>query len=375
MPGIAIARFVIERDPERDYQIVESDGSQAQDLVDEAMTLLDLVGQPRPGGDDKLHAWIGPVGSHQRHYVRVVVERLGGGEVRFHQLWYSSTDLPTRPACIPWGAAGEVPRKSPGWPADIDRVVSVARSAAETAGSRQARVHPRADPLSYCDALAAAFGASLGPQITWVTTVTDRPVPVHLRLVADASVDEPEFSPTPVSPQPVKPRQLASPRIEHRPRTKRRRSVRSALLLILAGLVLGVFVGYLLRGPAGPPPAIDPQPSETIRSAVDIPPSSANAAQPDPAEEELRSQLLASYDAVLKLQNFLDQPGLAKDEQQTQIRETVVMTDLLDFGSVDKQKFSNAEIRRLLDLFEQLLALHPDHVSEAENPPPETDDD
>lgn len=374
MPGIAIARFVIQRDPERDYQIVESDGKGAQQLADDAWALIDLVGQPRPASGDRLHAWIGPVGPDDGYFVRVVVERLGGGELRFYQMWYAAHDLPTRPACIAWEPAGEVPRPATGWPADIDRIVSLARAAAETAGSRQARVHPRVDPLSYCDALAAAFGASLGPYITWVTTATDRPVPVHLRLVVDATIDEPQLSASPVAPQPVTPRQVrhvAAPPIEGPPRMRRRSSKRTAVLLLLLGLVAGGIIGYVARGTLHhevPPAATAAGNTEPPAAAPPATPPPLAAVQPDPAEKELRRQLLASYDAILKLQNFLDQPGLAQNDGQTQIRETVVMTDLLDFGSVDKQKFSNAEIRKLLDLFEQLLALHPEHAADTRRP-------
>ena len=361
MPGIVIARFVIERDPVRDYQIVETEGARAQDLINEAWALLDVLGQPRPGGHEQLHAWLGPVGAGNAHFVRVVVERFPGGELRYHQLWYAAGDLPTRPACVRWQAVAEPTPPPAGWPDDIDRIVSLAKTAVEAGGMRQAPVHPLVDPLSYCDALATAFGAALGPQITWVTKLTDRSVPVHLRFVPDPTMNEPNYSPTPVSPAPAKPRKLIPPRVHSPPRHRQQLSWGLLAIVLFLGVVLGAIAGYSMRGNshaqvATPPPA--PRSSNAGKATPAAAPLPL-VPQPDPAHEELQIELLSSYDAVRKLQDFLGQPGLAKDDDQTQIRETVVMTDLLDFGSADKQKFNNAEVRKLLDLLEKLLRVYP----------------
>ena len=357
MPEIHLARFVIERDPERDYEIVEAEGSRAQDLRKDAMALLDQLGHPRLEESDVLHGWLGPIGPERCYYVRVVVERLPAGEFRYCQWWFAADDLPPNPA-----------RCNKDTPDDMERIVALAKAAKEAAATRRAPVHPSVDPLLYCDGLVKAFGKVHGPRITWVTRTTSRPISVDLQFVADSRQDKPGRMTTVVDTQAISPRQTRPRRMEIPPTARKRPGWKLPRALLLVALLLGGIGGYVIREIMGDPSipqggGAPARPPEVSPAVPDIVPPIA-AVQSDPAYDGLRAQVLSSYDAAKKLQDFLKQPGLAQDSGQTQIRDTVTMNHQLDFKPLMNARFSNVEVRKLLELLQALTSLHPSQHDE-----------
>lgn len=89
MIGEPVAVFVVERQPGQGYCVASSRGSEAESLREQALRILDELGQPDPRGPEEIHRWFGPVGSRS-HFVGVAIKRLASGEVSYTQAWFSS---------------------------------------------------------------------------------------------------------------------------------------------------------------------------------------------------------------------------------------------------------------------------------------------
>jgi len=81
------AAFVIERRTGQGYVVTETVGQEADGLKDEALGLLDELGQPNPKGPDVTHFLLGPF-RRGGGLVAVTVTLLESGEARYRQWWY-----------------------------------------------------------------------------------------------------------------------------------------------------------------------------------------------------------------------------------------------------------------------------------------------
>ena len=89
-----IATFVVERDPAKGYRVASREGQEADAFADAALSVLDVIGQPDPRGQQVTFRWLGPMGP-SKCYVAVWVTMLPSGEARYQQAWYRPTKTPT----------------------------------------------------------------------------------------------------------------------------------------------------------------------------------------------------------------------------------------------------------------------------------------
>jgi hypothetical protein len=91
---------VIERVPSKGYQVTyqvtSAEGRFADEWKGRALALLDTLGQPDPNGPKEYYQWVGPI-APSGEYVGVSVKLRPNGEAWFHQAWFQTAELKTRP--------------------------------------------------------------------------------------------------------------------------------------------------------------------------------------------------------------------------------------------------------------------------------------
>lgn len=82
-----VARFTIEREPTRGYQITRAEGTQAEQWRTHALDLLEKLEQPSPTGAVESYQWL-EITAPARLAVGVTVKREASGEVCIYQTWF-----------------------------------------------------------------------------------------------------------------------------------------------------------------------------------------------------------------------------------------------------------------------------------------------
>lgn len=86
------ASFVVERVPGKGYQVTSAEGECAQEWKEQALALLDTLGQPDPRQPAEHFRWVGPI-TPGGEYVGVHVKLMPNGEARYHQAWFQRPKL------------------------------------------------------------------------------------------------------------------------------------------------------------------------------------------------------------------------------------------------------------------------------------------
>lgn len=81
------ARFLVEREPGRGYQVTRAEGPEADAWKEPALALLNAIGQPDPNGPKKC-LYLVSSGASLGDFVSVLVEIFDNGEASFHQAWF-----------------------------------------------------------------------------------------------------------------------------------------------------------------------------------------------------------------------------------------------------------------------------------------------
>lgn len=80
-------RFIVEQLPGQGYQITSAEGERSNELRADALSLLDVLGQPDPKGPTEYFRLIKPINSIGE-YVGTFVNLLKNGEARYHFAWF-----------------------------------------------------------------------------------------------------------------------------------------------------------------------------------------------------------------------------------------------------------------------------------------------